>query len=52
MKVDVLDGPPKYFQFGIVSFGAKYCGATVMPAVYTRVSSYIDWILNNLSFCY
>lgn len=32
---------------GIVSFGAYPCGSG-MPSVYTRVSSYVDWIQNKL----
>ena len=49
MKVEVLDGPPKYYLIGIVSFGAKHCGESTTPAVYSRVSSYITWILDNVS---
>lgn len=51
MKVDVAEDGPRYFLFGIVSFGAKYCAATTMPAVYTKLSSYLTWVLNNLSVC-
>lgn len=32
-----------YSIIGITSFGAG-CGAKNSPSVYTRVSSYIDWI--------
>jgi secreted trypsin-like serine protease len=35
------------FLAGIVSYG-KDCGREGYPAVYTRVSSYIDWIIGNL----
>lgn len=50
--VDVPDIPHsselKYVQIGIVSFGYKTCGAQEVPTVYTRVSSFIDWILHNM----
>ena len=32
---------------GIVSFGTSRC-AQGAPAVYTRVTNYMDWILDNL----
>jgi secreted trypsin-like serine protease len=33
------------FQVGITSFGSGIsCGEAKVPAVYTRVSSYIKWI--------
>lgn len=38
----------KYVQFGIVSFGHNSCGQTSNPGVYTRVSHYLPWILDNL----
>lgn len=48
MKVESLDGPPKYYFIGIVSFGTKSCGASQTPAVYSRVTTYNTWILNNI----
>ncbi|KAK6630239.1 hypothetical protein RUM43_014938 [Polyplax serrata] len=41
-------GEPAYVQKGIVSFGPRNCGTEGIPAVYTRVSRYVDWILMNL----
>uniref|UniRef100_A0A1Q3FL86 Putative trypsin-like serine protease n=1 Tax=Culex tarsalis TaxID=7177 RepID=A0A1Q3FL86_CULTA len=35
-------------QYGIVSFGLNSCGVTSSPGVYTKVSHYIDWIVENL----
>ncbi|XP_017040531.1 clotting factor G beta subunit [Drosophila ficusphila] len=37
-----VNGIQRYVQFGIVSFGGSECRSA---GVYTRVSSYIDWIL-------
>lgn len=48
MKVESLNGPPKYYFIGIVSFGTKSCGASKTPAVYSRVATYTTWILNNI----
>ena len=36
-----------YYQAGIVSFGPRRCGVR-QPAVYTRLSAFIDWIRANL----
>ena len=41
------NGPP-FFQIGIVSFGPQNCGDELLPAVYTDVSQYIDWINENM----
>ncbi|KAK9296002.1 hypothetical protein QLX08_009849 [Tetragonisca angustula] len=38
----------KHVQVGIVSWGMMPCGSSHMPSVYTRVSSYIDWIHSQL----
>lgn len=53
MKVDIRSptDQPKYYLFGIVSFGAKYCGATTMPGVYTKITKYMNWVLDNLEVC-
>lgn len=34
---------------GVVSFGAKKCGGEGLPAVYTNVTNYLDWIEKNIS---
>jgi len=46
MKAESVDGPPKYFLFGVVSFGAKKCGSG--PAIYSDVRYYLPWILDNM----
>ncbi|PSN45981.1 Melanization protease 1 [Blattella germanica] len=38
----------QFFQMGIVSFGAIPCGAHMAPSVYTRVASYLNWILDHI----
>ncbi|XP_071648979.1 CLIP domain-containing serine protease B4-like [Temnothorax longispinosus] len=48
MKVESLDGSPKYYFIGIVSFGTKSCGASKTPAVYSKIAAYTTWILNNM----
>ncbi|XP_024938931.1 serine protease grass [Cephus cinctus] len=39
----------KYIQYGVVSFGIMSCGTQGIPGVYTRVSYYMDWILNTIA---
>nr|CAD7588732.1 unnamed protein product [Timema genevievae] len=36
------------YQLGIVSFGSIPCGSNKAPSVFTRVSEYLDWILDNI----
>lgn len=45
----MLAGPlgPPYLQVGIVSFGAM-CATPGIPAIYTSVSDYRDWIEFNI----
>uniref|UniRef100_A0A1B6ENS7 limulus clotting factor C n=2 Tax=Cuerna arida TaxID=1464854 RepID=A0A1B6ENS7_9HEMI len=43
-----MDAPPRYFIVGIVSFGPKKCATTNTPGVYTKVSEYMTWILDNI----
>ena len=41
------DSASPAFLYGIVSFGTKICGSGV-PGVYTRIETYIPWILSHL----
>lgn len=37
-----------WYCAGIVSYGPDPCGKEGFPGVYTRVSSYTDWIVKNI----
>lgn len=47
-KVENSENGPRYFLFGVVSFGVEECGSKGVPAVYTRVTAYMEWILDSL----
>lgn len=38
----------RYTVVGVSSFGSKQCGLTGWPAVYTKVSEYVPWIMSKL----
>ncbi|KAM3962539.1 CLIP domain-containing serine protease HP8 [Aphomia sociella] len=38
----------RFVQRGIVSYGSKRCGIGGYPGVYTRIASYMKWILDNM----
>lgn len=42
------DKSGRYILIGLVSFGPRTCGISSFPGVYTRVTSYIDWITRNI----
>ncbi|KFB44072.1 serine protease 14 [Anopheles sinensis] len=37
-----------WYQIGVVSFGSANCGTKDLPAVYTDVSKYAEWIRDNV----
>ncbi|XP_062540200.1 serine protease grass-like [Armigeres subalbatus] len=41
-------GLSRYVLFGVVSYGVESCGVKDLPGLYTRVGSYLEWILNNM----
>ncbi|XP_062551484.1 CLIP domain-containing serine protease HP8-like [Armigeres subalbatus] len=47
-------GPLQYFGkrgyviYGVVSYGVATCGTETEPGVYTKVSHYLSWIIDNL----
>lgn len=45
---EIYEGNVKYIQYGIVSFGPNNCGTEGAPGVYTRITYYMDWILNTI----
>ncbi|XP_049542689.1 serine protease grass-like [Anopheles darlingi] len=38
----------RFVQYGIVSAGVNSCGKLSLPGIYTRVSSYMNWIVENM----
>ncbi|XP_058448771.1 uncharacterized protein LOC131428745 [Malaya genurostris] len=48
MKLETVGRQSAWFLKGIVSFGSNKCGTENVPGVYTRLSNYVDWILENI----
>ncbi|XP_013135612.1 PREDICTED: serine protease easter-like isoform X2 [Papilio polytes] len=45
----VMPSEQNWFVAGVVSYGPSPCGTSNWPGVYTRVSSYIDWIQSKIT---
>ncbi|XP_077300193.1 CLIP domain-containing serine protease B4-like isoform X3 [Arctopsyche grandis] len=49
MLIRQVNNTIKMVQYGIISFGPQACGNVGRPAVYTYVSKYVDWILDQIN---
>lgn len=45
---EAISSRDRFVLLGLVSFGPRTCGVSNFPGVYTRISSYIDWIMNRI----
>ncbi|XP_005185513.2 serine protease easter [Musca domestica] len=48
MVIETVEKRNVYFAAGVVSYGPRPCGLEGWPGVYTRVGSYMDWIIANM----
>lgn len=46
--IENLNGNSRYVQQGVLSYGKVNCGTLGIPEVYTKVASYMDWILDTI----
>lgn len=48
MSYHTEDSFPYSYLAGIVSYGAQDCGLEDIPGVYTRISSFLEWISDTI----
>lgn len=48
MQMNVDSVVPYWLLMGIVSYGHDECNGGDMPGVYTKVSSYLEWISGSM----
>lgn len=41
---------PRWYLLGLVSYGALKCGEKDIPALYTKLSKFIKWVLDNVLY--
>ncbi|XP_055541343.1 CLIP domain-containing serine protease B9 [Wyeomyia smithii] len=47
---EAVSSRDRFVLLGLVSFGPRTCGVSNFPGVYTRISSYTDWIQRQIAF--
>jgi len=40
----------QYYLVGVTNFGHTDCGGTDYPGVYARVTSFLEWIADNMNY--
>ncbi|XP_058812983.1 CLIP domain-containing serine protease B9 [Topomyia yanbarensis] len=46
---EAISSRDRFVLLGLVSFGPRSCGVSNFPGVYTRISSYTDWIVRQMA---
>jgi secreted trypsin-like serine protease len=48
MNTEFDNGSMYYYAVGVMSFGPYSCGSQGKSEVFTKVSEYIDWVLETM----